>query len=465
MFRWPIREFLKDEQGSYTIWGLVWFMLYVGIGGLAVDITDAYRNQSLLQATADSSALAAIMSVGVSDEDPTAEANQYAAINMAEGHNGDVLADTDITVGTWNFAGEFFTAGGTDPNAVYVVTRRADQNANPVATNFLRIIGLGRWNVVAEAVAVKGVDACLNNGMIAGRELDIKTHTRFWRNICLIGNQGMLHRDNGNLFESGVYAGVGCEGGCVGPNENVAFRNEEFMDAFDLDIGGNYSDPTRPENAYIVGDYMNAVLNMANYANFDAFTAAYNAVGVDYSGYKYLTDPGTGKVKYENVSTLPAKVTTDAGKFTVYKVNCSGNLDLPNGTYRNLAIIASCRLKLGGEYNMSNVLLASTHSGGGQAVHASGKTDLGAPNCGEGGVEIYAMGDINIASSGNITNTRILSAGNVHMAANGQGPIGIHIEAAGDIFAASGSSGGSDFGLCPNSSMNGAHVLTYSLVH
>ena len=33
-------RFLRDERGSYTIWGLLWFMLYVGIGGLAVDVTD-----------------------------------------------------------------------------------------------------------------------------------------------------------------------------------------------------------------------------------------------------------------------------------------------------------------------------------------------------------------------------------------------------------------------------------------
>jgi Flp pilus assembly protein TadG len=52
------RSFLRDESGSYTIWSLIWFSLYVAIGGLAVDMTDAYRNQTLLQSTADASALA-----------------------------------------------------------------------------------------------------------------------------------------------------------------------------------------------------------------------------------------------------------------------------------------------------------------------------------------------------------------------------------------------------------------------
>ena len=39
-------KFLRDESGGYTIWSLIWFSLYVAMGGLAVDMTDAYRNQT-----------------------------------------------------------------------------------------------------------------------------------------------------------------------------------------------------------------------------------------------------------------------------------------------------------------------------------------------------------------------------------------------------------------------------------
>ena len=48
-----------DERGGGTIWGLLWFVLMVGICGLAVDSTDGFRNRTMLQATADSAALAA----------------------------------------------------------------------------------------------------------------------------------------------------------------------------------------------------------------------------------------------------------------------------------------------------------------------------------------------------------------------------------------------------------------------
>ncbi len=53
------RNFLNDELGGGTIMGLLWFILLVGITGLAVDVTDGFRSQTMLQATADASALAA----------------------------------------------------------------------------------------------------------------------------------------------------------------------------------------------------------------------------------------------------------------------------------------------------------------------------------------------------------------------------------------------------------------------
>ncbi len=51
------RKFLNDELGGGTIFGPLWFVLLVGITGLAVDATDGLRNRTMLQATADAAAL------------------------------------------------------------------------------------------------------------------------------------------------------------------------------------------------------------------------------------------------------------------------------------------------------------------------------------------------------------------------------------------------------------------------
>ncbi len=59
MLRGYACQFRTDETGGGTIMGLLWFMLLVGLTGLAVDVTDGLRNRTMLQATADASALAA----------------------------------------------------------------------------------------------------------------------------------------------------------------------------------------------------------------------------------------------------------------------------------------------------------------------------------------------------------------------------------------------------------------------
>ena len=65
------------------------------MGGLAVDVTDAYRNQTLLQSTADASSLAAVMSLP-DQTDGLAQALVYASDNMAPAINGNVL-NADVT--------------------------------------------------------------------------------------------------------------------------------------------------------------------------------------------------------------------------------------------------------------------------------------------------------------------------------------------------------------------------------
>ncbi len=174
-------KFLRDERGAYTIWSLIWFSLYVAMGGLAVDMTDAYRNQTLLQSTADASALAGAMSLPIEAE-VKAQAVAYSADNMDPAINGNVLKDAEVILGNWISSTRTFTPGTADPDAVRVITRRDDANNNPLATNFLRILGLwglpmDRWNISVEAVAVRYVPKCLlENAFVAGNRVDVTSN-------------------------------------------------------------------------------------------------------------------------------------------------------------------------------------------------------------------------------------------------------------------------------------------------
>jgi Flp pilus assembly protein TadG len=167
-----VRRFIRDESGGYTIWSLIWFSLYVAMGGLAVDVTDAYRVRTQLQSTADAAALAGVMSLPDATE-AVAQAVEFAQGNMVLSTNGNVLVPEDVHVGHWDKALQRFTENAKPLNAVHVITRRSDQNLNPLATNFLRILSiwgipLDRWNINTEAVAIRSVPPCLmKNGMVA----------------------------------------------------------------------------------------------------------------------------------------------------------------------------------------------------------------------------------------------------------------------------------------------------------
>jgi hypothetical protein len=480
-----LARFLRDEDGGYTIWGLTWFMLYVGIGGLAVDTTDAYRTQTMLQATADAAALAGIMSPLNDESEVDTWALAYAGFNMQPGVHGNVVTAADVDIGTWNFTTRTFTLGGTDPNAVRAIARRDSTNANPLATNFLRIIGLQSWDVNTVALAAIGIDECFNHGIISGGTLDVKPHTNFIDNICLIGVEAFLFRKNDTTFEDGVYIGAGCgeeERKCIGPGNQV-YDNEDFADAFDMDFvtseGGNYDDPTLPLNAMNVDLYINAVLDLGNpddgnpFTDFDAFEATYSAGLIDYSGYAYLSpgyDPITGNggvPDYYTGAALPAAPVP----YTIYNLDsCPQNgYVLPEGDYANVAVIANCPISFvtDGAYNISNSLIASTYSSEGRAaISGSANVNLGSGGCTNGN-EMYSLGDIHLASNGDFANLRILADGDVHFAASSDSANGTNIQATGDVFLASGANNeadGSTYGYCGDGT-KGAQVLTAALVH
>jgi len=432
-------NFLRDESGAYTLWSLVWFMLYVAIGGLAVDITDAYRNRTLLQSTADSAAVAAIMAVGNPGDDPLTQANYYATANMPPEFHGDVLVDTDITLGNWDFDTRTFTAAGVPTNAVHVATRRAADNGNPVIMSVLRILGLfglePTWNVSTESIAVQGVSACHNNGLIAGGQVDQRSSNDFFENICVHGVEGLRLRE-GNTFESGVATSTTCFD-CVGPPGNDPTDNEGWPEAW---ARGGENEALHPLNAYMVDEYVQVLRALPDTASYSDMLATYGDV---FAGWDYL---------YHSDGSPPARVTVNNA------------LRLPSSEVRNVAIVATCTVKVNpnDDLDMSNVAIAADVAQSNAGINVAGKGKFGTRSCDDlGMVELYTNGsDISFAAKGDVNHVRLISAQNIEWAAQANGSVGIMAEAVGDIIIRT----KSDFGLCPNNTVNGPNQFTYRLV-
>ena len=101
-----VTGFLKDQQGAGTIMDVVWFAVLVGVCGLAVDMANAYRVPTVLQATADTSArpaaiyLPVVTMATVAAMTETVAAN--AQINAPTDQNGEIVAMADVMAGEWD---------------------------------------------------------------------------------------------------------------------------------------------------------------------------------------------------------------------------------------------------------------------------------------------------------------------------------------------------------------------------
>ena len=440
-------KFLRDESGGYTVWSLIWFSLYVAMGGLAVDVTDAYRNQTLLQATADASALAAVMSLP-DQVDAIDQALAYAADNMDPAVNGNVLKDTEVILGDWSFATRTFSTGGASPHAARVITRRDDANNNPLATNFLRILGLwglpvDRWNISVEAVATKYVPDCLRGGLISYNAVNVTSGNGFHNEICLHGqNQIFDNREQdyavsmgtGNTLDPGVTVSMPDLGDMDG-RPNIYESNIGLADAM---LAGDLW----PKDAMAIGDIM----------------ASLQALSTEYMpGYVLTTDGNIaeGTVIEVTDSTFPDVLV----EYKIYKVNCSSPnklIKLPSGVViKNVVIITDCNIQASHAAAIENALIASSALGNGQdgtnqdTISLSSDASLGASefctNGGDGGVEIYALASVHIAAKLDVRGLRVVVGGDFSLTAQGDVE-GISVQAMDRLEATA----GGDFGLCPN---------------
>ncbi len=454
-------KFLRDESGGYTIWSLIWFSLYVAMGGLAVDMTDAYRNQTLLQSTADASALAAVMSLPDQD-DGLAQALIYAADNMGPAINGLVLDDDEVIFGNWDFSARTFTPGTASPNAVRVITRRDDANNNPLATNFLRILSLwglplDRWNISVEAIAARFFPPCLlENALIAGNRVDL-TSNSILNNVCIHGqnriedpghdyaveiqNNGIIYDtvfitmpDTDDMIDRPTICSN--DGLCTDGVEDTAVYGDMMpTDAFLVgEMIEGMLDPTAtdtlPDDMYSV-DAETSELVLPNYAYIELSTC---------DACVLIPPP----VEYDSITgepLPPVPVTSSTYEYsavmapgTVYVIGCDNPMDqliLPDPellqpVLLQVAVISECRIKGQADMRLEGVLLASSAVGNGKkpydkaTIHFPagtrfGKQDTCAPG---GGVRIYSAASVHISAGASIDGMQIVARGDVKLTAN-----------------------------------------------
>ena len=448
-----IRRFLRDESGGYTVWSLLWFMIYVAIGGLAVDMSDGYRTKAILQSTADAGALAAIMSLP-DQADGRLQAVNFSYDNMLQNVHGTAVRPEDVVFGTWVFAPAGFSENAVAPNAVRVLSRRASANENPLATNFLRIIGLLEWDVNAVAIAARFVPDCLlqGNSFVAGNRVDM-TSNNILDNTCVHGQN--IYEDPAHDYSVEIQ-----NNGTIYDGTQISMPDlDDMIDRPTICSNEGLCEPgvvvygdMMPKDAFVIDDIITGMLDTTStdYLPGDLYGVDPETSETIYPTYNYLDLNNCANcteipppVEYDPITGEPLppdpnepqtyEYTAVMDPDSVYVFTCNDPMDqltLPSPALQpilqDVAIVSECRVNGQSNMHLEGVSIASSAIGGGSKGYEKatvqfpsgvqfGADDDCAPG---GGVQLYASATVKISASALIDGLRIVAAGDAEITAN-----------------------------------------------
>lgn len=209
MARWTgaFGKFAEDDNGGMTGGGLIFITIFLAVGGLAVDVSNAISQRTQLQLTADSTAHAALYTrnytLNASASDAKAAALAIGDVNMPQSFYGEVLNAQDIEFGVWDAASRTFSPDETSRSAVRVRTHRDEAGDNPVGTFLLKFAGFDSFNVRTASIFETYVPDCLREGFVAEEMVDIQSNNTYRNGFCIHSND-VVSMNNNNYFEEGT---------------------------------------------------------------------------------------------------------------------------------------------------------------------------------------------------------------------------------------------------------------------
>ena len=147
-----IKQFLRAQDGAIAAVSAVSLVVILGFGAFAIDMSYAYSERTLLQATADAAALAAAPELPNKNK-AREMALEYVEDNMPAATHGIVLVKEDVVLDHWDTVSETWSPNVGPLNAVEVTTRRSSDNGNRLDLFLAPILGLGSLDMETSAVA------------------------------------------------------------------------------------------------------------------------------------------------------------------------------------------------------------------------------------------------------------------------------------------------------------------------
>ena len=390
--------FFRREEGSATVFNILWLIPLIAVGGLAIDAAIGYAWKARLQAAADAAAHAAVMELG--DVDAAKDkAIEFAGKNINPDAFGAVLAEDDVETGNWNQTTRTFTPNGSPLDAVRVTTRRDATNDNQVSTTFLRFTGLAGWDVIAVAVAEADSNNCFENGFVAGGKIWSGSQNQYINDFCLHGEDG-VEIGSQNIIEDGVVISM--------PNLRDFVQGSDNGDSDDFLSQAN-NPPSLPQQIDTLIDGLEDGSIDPQLTDFETFDSI------------------------EEVSSVSISDLRTRGKY--YIVNDVVDFGSSN-TFEDLVVISDEEIKVGSGVTLINVLLASRDK-----VTFGSENTFGAANfCTNNrrdGVRIFSSYDdtdaVKFGSQSNFYGVQIAGTGEVNLGSELGSVTGLGVQAGKDI--------------------------------
>jgi hypothetical protein len=436
-------------------------IIFLILGGVAVDSSNAWRTRAELQYTADAAALAGAVELPVSPSTVKDVSIAMAQTNMAPESHGNVLLEADVAVGVWN--GVTFVADAPLPNSVRVVTRRESVNSNRLRAFFLRLIGVDGWDVNAIAIAAFYFPECLDtNTIYAGGIVDFKSNHYFKGPVCVHGEEGVKARNQntwgGEDYFVDISVGEGMElwmpeSDPEKHNPYIQWREEslppkltnylgDILEAYstgltdleNTDLDEYVDDMTLPTG--VVVDLENPVLAISKDDwNVDTYTpgALY-----DVTCTESAEDPDWDTLNIYNTQTI------------VYEDGTTEEVGIPY-ELANVGLITNCKIKFGSDNYIHDAFIGSTAGLHGakphhNILHLGSNNQIGVAGDGcdpAGNVILVSTASITTAAGTNIYGAQFLAQEDIHIAAGAEASFDFQISAGNDVFFAA----NSDFGI------------------
>ncbi len=430
---------LAGESGAGTVFSLSVLMVAALLGGLAIDVSNAWRYNELLKTTADVAAHAGavVLAEGGTDAAARLAAQDAVAINMPETRYGKVLAEPETDVRTAHYDARTNSfAGDGDPNAVIVRVQRSAATRNQVPTLLLRLAGRAGWDIARESiVALVPTRRCKpTDGLYARGVLRPGAGAHVGADYCLHSQEKVVP-DQGSFFDRNAGLSMPDLARC---GLNCTDRVTEGAEAAGFEA--NLIREDLPGMVQAIADqFLNPrVKGPAESAFFasrplDADLSALDEVGVD------ISKLATGQVidislqAFSRMRALPGGL--------IYKVTCSAAaaraeqglspevLTLRAGNsglvFHNLALITNCALEIDPTARIDGAMILTTRGSGGYDVTAAAGAMIGHPGGGCGAdvrSTILATGSILLSAGVLGPDVGLVSGGDITV---GQPPTGV----------------------------------------